>query len=222
MIYLIFGEDKVQIRLKLQQYLQKYEQYDVSQVASKVVSTAQINDLLRARSMFGSKRLVVVEGKVDAKGVAWDVVGGHDSECDLIVYVEGTVRTNEILYKEILERGGEIEKCELGSEREIFDYLDAILRRNRAEAIEELEKLFALGKDSVYIHTMLVWQFRQLLAPGLLKSFMQKKALAARKLYSEEDLIKIYKSLLQIDVHLKTGTGDPQTWLMSLTAKITH
>jgi DNA polymerase III delta subunit len=110
----------------------------------------------------------------------------------------------------------------LEPEREIFSYLDAILRRNRGEAVEELEKLFFLGKEPIYIHSMLVWQFRQLLAPGLLKPFMQKKVLAARKLYSEEDLFKIYKSLLQIDVQLKTGAGDPQAWLTSLTVKITH
>jgi DNA polymerase III delta subunit len=86
MIYLIFGDDKVQIRVKLQQYLQKYDQHNVFQVVSKAVSSAQINDLLRARSMFESKRVVVIEGKVDAKAIDWDVVRATDAECDLIIF----------------------------------------------------------------------------------------------------------------------------------------
>lgn len=101
----------------------------------------------------------------------------------------------------------------------IFNLIDAIGKKNKPLALELLEKQLDSGVNSLYILSMLVRQFRILIKVKLfsqkidnsfavaqalkLHPFVAKKSLEQSRLYSLEELKKIYQLLLNLDAKLK-------------------
>ncbi|MBT4849650.1 DNA polymerase III subunit delta [Candidatus Parcubacteria bacterium] len=102
----------------------------------------------------------------------------------------------------------------------IFSFIDAIGNKDKAVALNMLEEKLDMGVNVQYILSMIIRQFRMLIKtkaiekqtthPGVLTQTLKipplaaKKTLAQSKLYTAEDLKKIYAQLLFLDEKFKT------------------
>ncbi len=118
----------------------------------------------------------------------------------------------------------------------IFATIDALANRNKGLAYKLMHQHLEQGENEIYILTMFVYQFRNLLQikslidGGLssdalakktgLHPFVIKKSWGMLKNFSLEVLKKIYERLLQLDIAIKRGRIEPQTALDLIVAEI--
>ncbi len=121
-------------------------------------------------------------------------------------------------------------------ETDIFKTIDALATKNKKQAIEFLQKHLDNGDNSMYLLSMLTYQFRNLLlikelaekgfmyASIVKKSglhpFVVKKNYFVCQQFSFEELKKIYSAIFQIDLDIKTGKIEPETALAVLVSSI--
>ncbi len=105
----------------------------------------------------------------------------------------------------------------------IFNLIDAIASKNLPKAYQELYRLLNSGENEIYILTMIVYQFRNLLivkdlierSPNIdrwqiakkagMHPFVAEKTLYQVKNFTLEKLKSIYRNLLDFDYKIKTG-----------------
>ena len=108
----------------------------------------------------------------------------------------------------------------------IFDLIDKIAVKDLKQSQNILKQLLDSGENPLYIHTMIVYQFRNLiivkfLTPSGLRTpeiraktrlhpFVIQKSLAQIENFSLEGLKKIYARLLDAEVAIKTGRIEPE------------
>lgn len=118
----------------------------------------------------------------------------------------------------------------------IFATIDALANRNKNLAYKLMHQHLSQGENEIYILTMFVYQFRNLLQikslidGGLssdalakktgLHSFVIKKSWGMVKNFSLDVLKKIYERLLKLDIAIKQGRIEPQTALDLIVAEI--
>lgn len=111
-------------------------------------------------------------------------------------------------------------------DEKIFDFTDAIAMRNKKKAAILFTKLLFQQQDPWYVFAMIVRQFRLL---TLMKSsgklfkahpFVVQKTRQQAKYWELDELKKVYKKLLDIDLSCKTGRGDLKTELSLLIAQL--
>jgi DNA polymerase-3 subunit delta len=118
----------------------------------------------------------------------------------------------------------------------IFATIDALANRNKALAYKLLHQHLERGENEIYILTMFVYQFRNLLqikslidggvsSDGLAKKtglhpFVIKKSWGLVRNFSLEVLKKIYERLMKLDVAIKRGKIEPETALDLIVAEI--
>lgn len=122
-------------------------------------------------------------------------------------------------------------------ESNVFNLIDNIGAKNRKRALQELHQLLEAGQNELYILSMIVYQFRNLLIvrdfvergvtnqydiakKASLHPFVAGKTLAQAKNYTIEELKKIYALLLDYDIAIKTGKIDSKTALDLLIVKL--
>jgi len=121
----------------------------------------------------------------------------------------------------------------------IFNLIDQTARKNLSQATKELYKLLTHGEHELYILTMIIYQYRNLLIikdlmeriksnnrwtlakKAGLHPFVVQKSLALMPRYSLEELKQIYGRLLDFDVRIKTGKIEPRVALELLIFKLT-
>ena len=116
---------------------------------------------------------------------------------------------------------------------DIFDFLSNLASRQTPKAFSSLAKLIESGQNEIYLLTMIIWQFRQLIIiSSLLKEnratatnsginpYVFNKLLSTAKKYSFLDLQKIYYQIQETDYEIKTGLKDPLVAIEILAAKI--
>jgi DNA polymerase-3 subunit delta len=119
----------------------------------------------------------------------------------------------------------------------IFATIDALAARNKNLAYKLMHQHLEQGENEIYILTMFVYQFRNLLQikslidAGIqsnmlakktgLHPFVIKKSWSQLRNFSQDVLKKIYERLLQIDVSIKKGKMEPQTALDLIVGEIT-
>lgn len=111
----------------------------------------------------------------------------------------------------------------------IFELTDAVAAKEKDRALRLLQKMLQAGEAPLYILTMLAYQFRLILYAKVLaeegysqsqmvtqmkaKAYPVKKALTQTRYYNKEELIFALEKVLETDVAIKTGQGDPGTLL---------
>jgi DNA polymerase III delta subunit len=220
MIYLIHGNDIVSSRERLIGLKKSFIGGTINSLVAKEIDYKQFPILFMTDSLFGEKQYVVVEGKLDHSAFDWKSVTGND--VDLVIWVGEKLRANDGLIKTVNENKGKVEVFEEKIDSNIFPFLDAVVSKKRKNTFMEFQRLLDSGSDPIYIHTMLVWQFRMLLAPELASGFVRKKVDAVLSNFEYEELRKIYYMLLLIEVQLKTGEGIPEAILEQFLYKITR
>lgn len=122
----------------------------------------------------------------------------------------------------------------------IFNLVDAIVAKQPKEVFAMMRAQYNKGEDAGYIFAMLLRQFRILLqlrdvferednptSDALAKRlalhpFVVKKSLPLVKRYTMDELERIYRELLQLDIQTKTGRGDQSVLLDILVGKVTQ
>jgi len=118
----------------------------------------------------------------------------------------------------------------------IFATIDALANRNKGLAYKLMHQHLEQGENEIYILTMFVYQFRNLLqikslingglsSDALVKKtglhpFVIKKSWGMLKNFSLEVLKKIYERLLSLDIAIKRGRIEPETALDLIVAEI--
>jgi DNA polymerase-3 subunit delta len=120
---------------------------------------------------------------------------------------------------------------------DIFGLVDAIVSKRKKDALQFLEIQFELGANHIYIHSMLVRQFRILIQmhslyeQGMTRSdeiasslsihpYVAKKSLPHVQKLSKAYLQAVYRYLVQLDKQFKTSYADPQLLLEEFVVKI--
>lgn len=112
---------------------------------------------------------------------------------------------------------------------DIFLFCERLGEKKTKEAIDLLNHQFRSGANEIYIFSMIIRQFRILLqirsaidegiSPNNIASyvslhpFVVKKSIPIAKIYTIEELKKIYKKLLDLDIRLKSSKLDKKTLL---------
>ena len=121
-------------------------------------------------------------------------------------------------------------------ENDIFKTIDALASRNKKLALSLLHKHLDNGDNSLYLLSMITYQFRNLLVikelqdmqkpynmiaklSGLHPFVVQKSSYICNQ-FTIEQLKKIYQKIFQIDSDIKTGKIEPELALDLLLAEI--
>ncbi|MBI4092336.1 MAG: DNA polymerase III subunit delta [Candidatus Kerfeldbacteria bacterium] len=114
-------------------------------------------------------------------------------------------------------------------EANIFEFVDALSRRQQREAMTLLEDQLASGANELYLLAMIARQIRILLGvadlvsrepnPATIASrmklhpFVVKKALQQIRSFSQSELIAAHDHVVEIDQKMKSSGGDPRVLL---------
>ncbi len=125
---------------------------------------------------------------------------------------------------------------EIKLESDIFKTIEAISRRDKAQAVKLVYSHLDKGDPPLYLLSMISYQFRNLIIlkelidqrvppekisqQSKLHPFVVKKSLSLLSNFSFEELKKIYHKIFQIDTKIKIGKIEPETGLMLLIAEI--
>lgn len=209
------------VRGRMTEIAMGYQVSAVIRLSVKDLDYASFGDYFNSFSMFSEQQLVILEGKPDAKLMPWEMITQPKSSADLLILLEQQLRSNDSLIQKVKANQGVVELFEEAPDKDIFKFLDAVVARNRKVALEEYRALLAQDKEPIYIHTMLVWQFRHVLVPELAQGFVMQKAQSASQNFTEEELFKIYQRLYELEVQLKSGAEMPEVLIEQLVVKIT-
>jgi DNA polymerase-3 subunit delta len=117
-------------------------------------------------------------------------------------------------------------------ENDIFKTIDALASKNKREALNLLHKHLDNGDNSLYLLSMVAYQFRNLLTIKELQNsrrplatcglhpFVVKKSSYLCNYFTYEQLKKIYQKIFQIDNDIKSGKIEPETALDLLVSQI--
>ena len=124
------------------------------------------------------------------------------------------------------------------TEADIFKLVDAIGQKNLNQAMQELHNLEIKGENDLYILTMIVYQYRNLL---IIKDYIERsnnadrwamsknlamhpyvvqKTISQAKNYTIDDLKNNYQKLLDFDIAIKTGKMESKMALTLLLTKL--
>lgn len=181
-----------------------------------------------------------VAGELEKLGVKID-----SRALDLLVASAGNDlwrMSNEISKLANYKKSGVIEKKDVEAlvkpniENDIFKTIDALAAQNKKEALNLMQKHLEAGDNSLYLLSMIAYQFKNLLiikelldaknpyplvaAKSGLHPFVVKKTLYLCGRFSMEQLKNIYQKIFQIDADIKTGKIEAEAALELLIAEI--
>ena len=150
--------------------------------------------------------------------------------------------SNEINKLSNYKLGDVIKKEDVGRlvkpsiENDIFKTIEAIASKNKKQALALLHKHLDNGDNTLYLLTMIAYQFRNILIvkeliekknqyPVIVKKsglhpFVVQKTFYLCYQFSFDQLKKIYQKIFQIDLDIKTGKIESETALDLLLAEI--
>ncbi len=111
----------------------------------------------------------------------------------------------------------------------IFETIEALALNQKAKALKLISRHLQQGENSLYLFSMVVYQFRvliqlkdllerkfslfQIQKKTSLHPLVLKKALVPAKLFSQEKLNSLYRQLANLDFQIKVGNITPETAL---------
>jgi len=136
-------------------------------------------------------------------------------------------KENEVLFDQKKGVRIELEDVELlvrpKIETDIFETIDAIASKDKKRALKFIKAHLERGDSPLYLFSMIVFQFRNLLMvkdliernlPSYfltgLHPFVIKKSILLSNKFRFLELKKIYQKIFQIDIDIKTGKIEPE------------
>jgi len=188
-----------------------------------------VDEFIRAcetPSLLSDRRLIIVEGKPRELSTLNSQLSTLSPATDLVFWIGEELKPSHKLFKLVRDLGGQIRHFRPTIPKHVFGFLDALGYRNRKKAFLELHRLLDQGESPLYLLTMMAWQVRNLLRVQSSKFKVQnfhpyvlRKLQSQVKNFGEEELVGIFKALLDAEVKLKTTQLDPKLVLDRLVNK---
>lgn len=218
-----------------QKYVLKNSQELFKALTSKMVKTEEFDYLTGAKLEAWIKKEVEQAGaKIEAGAikklaafVGFDLWQMKNEVDKLAAFANGKIISEAM--------ADELVKAKM--ESDIFKTIDALANRNKQLALSLMHRHLAEGESEIYLMSMLVYQFRNLL---LVKSEMERgaqfqslaktiklhpyvlrKSFEQGKGFSFSALKKIYERLLELDMAAKSGRIEPLVALDLVVGEIT-
>lgn len=180
-------------RKKLKEIKQKFDPNNVI-TFEKGSEISDILASLQTVSMFKEDRLVIIENSSEdfllnytLLPYPYTIVFWFDHELKKL-----PEKTEVIFFPEAREIS-------------VFPFLDKLGARDKT-AYLEMDKLKKAGFDNQYFITMIFYLLRNLIAtPKNAKDFVKNKNAKMRKNFSTEELVNLYKYVLEVDFKIKSG-----------------
>jgi DNA polymerase-3 subunit delta len=118
----------------------------------------------------------------------------------------------------------------------VFDIVDALGNKNQKDALRFLHEQLEKGENAIYLFTMIVYQFRNLIKVKSVEAnfqqnisketglhpYVAQKTIAQTKKFSLTELKENYQELLNLDLLIKTGKIEPVAALDLLVIQMTN
>ncbi len=216
MLHLFHGEHTIASLAEIDKVCNHFQDQEIIRLEGKSLALVDFKQALESGSLFGSKRLVIVENLFTAKlGVKSkeaedfiDYIKNFQSEAELVFWEAKEVKKS-LLTK--LPKNTDIALFK--PDRNIFSFVESIKPAATKEMLERLEHaLSADGPEMIF--AMLVRQFRYLLIASEkgknitdLTPWQATKFSKQAGFFSWEKLLQHYRTLLAIDIRQKSGTA---------------
>lgn len=200
-LLLLHGAGIASSRKKLSDLKRQFDPNSIV-VFGKEDSLEEINNNLAATPLFSTERLVILENPPEDFTYT---LYPREASYTLILWFDHELSDKKPIITYVKENRGEFFYFPERKEISVFPFLDYLGNRD-PRAFLELDKLKKGGFDIQYIITMVFYLLRNLeYTPKEAKDFIKKKNLKLRSNFSSEQLLGIYKSILEIDFKIKSG-----------------
>lgn len=197
-LVLLHGPALDSSRKKLSELKQKFSA-DAVVTFEKGSDPKDILASLQTVSIFEEERLVIVENPPEDFILGLQTL---NSTATLVIWFDHEVKK--------LPEGVEVLFFPAVPEASMFPLLDSLGARSPKAFLELAKRNKTSPNDTQYIITMICYLLRSLVAtPKNAKDFVRNKNARIRKNFSEEELINLYKYVLETDFKIKSGLIEP-------------
>lgn len=149
---------------------------------------------LQTESLFEGEQLIVLENPINFDSS----LAANDSSLTLVLWFEKEIDSRKFKESKILF-------FPESKEISVFPFLRMLGTKDK-KAYLELNKLKVAGFESQYFITMILYLLRNLTAiPKKAADFVRQNNIKMRKNFTNDDLVNLYKRVLEIDFKIKNG-----------------
>lgn len=200
-LHLLHGPAIASSRKKLIEIKQKFDPTNVV-VFEEGSDIKDIADNLVSTSLFAGERLVILENPSEDLVFDSSLITHNSS---LIIWFDHEVSEKKPIFEWVKKEEGEILYFPEAKEISVFPFLDYLGNRDK-RAFLEMDNLKKAGYDIQYLITMIFYLLRNLVStPKTAKDFVKNKNLKMRANFSQEELVSLYKFVLELDFKIKSG-----------------
>lgn len=203
-LHLLHGPGRTGSRKKLLDLKQKFDPNNVV-VFEGDINNQEVSSLLATLPMFSDERVIILENPDENFVLDSSLITHHSS---LILWFDHEVSEKKPIMEWVRKNNGQILHFPESKEISVFPFLDYLGNRDK-RAFWEMDKLKKAHYDSQYLITMIFYLLRNLIyTPETAKDFVKKKNSKMRDNFSREELVNLYKFILETDFKIKSGLID--------------
>lgn len=212
MITVLHGDDVTASRNALSQKRENLKVSDIRYLDGKTMSDTDLVQALESNSLFGADHAVVIENcfsplgkKLNAVKQRAKYIAGSGTE---VVIWEGKPLGKTAITA--LGKGIRVQEFKLPVV--LFQFLDSLGTKDSAQMLELLEKTIQTSQPEI-IFALLVRRTRELLqladgsSPASMSPWLKNRLTQQSKSFTIKQLLTMHKTLLSIDLGIKTGSS---------------
>lgn len=195
-------------RKKLLELRQKFDPNNVV-VFEKGSNSDEILAAIQTVPMFSEERLIIAENPPSDFVFDYSL---YPNPYSIILWFDHEIDPKKYSQAEVLF-------FPEAKEVSVFPFLDKLAEKDK-NAYLKLDKLKKAGYDSQYFITMIFYLLRNLVyQPKNMHPFAKQKAIKQSKNFSYDEIISLYKFILETDFKIKKGLMEPDQAEFLLTAR---
>lgn len=230
MIYIVHGDDVSKSRILIKNQQKKLDSDSRIELSITDTTPEQLTEKAHSNDLFGNPPFIVLDvtsmGRMNVDKFI-EKIKLIPSETTLIILSDKNLPKTNAFIKSAAVLGAKENASELSPQSNIFRFIDALFYKQRSKTYNELSKLLEDQISPFEIFPMILYGLRSIAAakfnsPSFVKksSFVKAKARGQSKLYSKEDILRIFDELQKIDRGTKLGEYDPEMALNLAAEKI--
>jgi len=214
MIYFIYGQNDLSEQRKVAEIVKKVNPQEKIEINLAELTLAEFASKVTTPSIFGFKNLFLVEvGSTTDKTLIkiLENIGGLPKDTHLVFKTSKKYRANSKILKNIATTK-DAELIKLGERKDfmVFNFLDTVYTKNKKKAYQSLKKLEEKGEPAFKIHSMLLYQLRNIAkikfgANFSASPFVKNKARLQAKEFTGKQIVELYEHFYKTDRDLKLG-----------------
>lgn len=220
MIYIVHGDDISKSRILIKNQQKKLNADSMIELNIADTTPNQLSEKTHSNDLFGNPPFIVLDvtnmGRMNVDGFI-EKIKTIPSEATLIILSDKNLSKTNAFIKSASAFNAKVNASELTPQGNIFRFIDALFYKQRGKTYNELSKLLEEQVSPFEIFPMILYGIRSVAAaklnsPSFVKkaSFIKAKAQGQAKLYSKEDILRIFNELQEIDRGTKLGEYDPE------------